>query len=84
MTTRAELHRLIDDLPDTELPAVQWFLHYVQSHCKPNLQMDFQQDIFTQSALDDVAGCLVYQGEPKTLEDMEKGLAEGLKNAMCD
>lgn len=36
------------------------------------------------TTLDDVAGCLAYQGEPKTLEEMEKGLAEGLKNAMCD
>jgi len=30
--------------------------------------------------LDEVAGCLAYQGEPKTLEDMDRELAEGLKN----
>jgi len=30
--------------------------------------------------LDEVAGCLAYQGKPKTLEDMERELAEGLKN----
>lgn len=30
--------------------------------------------------LDEVAGCLAYQGKPKTLEDMEKELSEGLKN----
>lgn len=30
--------------------------------------------------LDDVAGCLAYQGQPKTLEDMETELAEGLFN----
>ena len=31
--------------------------------------------------LDEVAGCLAYQGQQsKTLEDMEKELAEGLKN----
>jgi hypothetical protein len=30
--------------------------------------------------LDDVAGCLAYQGQPKTLEDMERELAEGLFN----
>jgi len=29
--------------------------------------------------LDDVAGCLAYQGQPKTLEDMDKELSEGLK-----
>jgi len=27
-----------------------------------------------------VAGCLAYQGKPKTLEDMERELAEGLLN----
>jgi len=30
--------------------------------------------------LDEVAGCLAYQGQPKTLEDMERELAEGLLN----
>jgi len=35
---------------------------------------------FPTVTLDDVAGCIAYQGEPKTLEDMEKGLAEGLLN----
>ena len=31
--------------------------------------------------LDQVAGCLAYKGnKTKTLEDMEKGIAEGLKN----
>jgi hypothetical protein len=35
---------------------------------------------FPTATLDDVAGCLAYQGQPKTLEDMEKELAEGLLN----
>ena len=30
--------------------------------------------------LDDVAGCLSYKGQPKTLEAMERELAEGLFN----
>ena len=30
--------------------------------------------------LDQVAGCLAYEGKTKTLEDMERELAEGLKN----
>lgn len=30
--------------------------------------------------LDDVAGCLAYQSQPKTVEDMERELAEGLLN----
>jgi hypothetical protein len=32
MTTRTELYRLIDTLPDYELSAVQWFLNYIHSH----------------------------------------------------
>jgi len=35
---------------------------------------------FPTVTLDDVAGCLAYQGEPKTLEDMERKLASGLLN----
>ena len=35
---------------------------------------------FPTVTLDYVAGCLAYQGEPKTLEDMERELAEGLLN----
>ena len=30
--------------------------------------------------LDEVAGCLAYPGQPKTLADMERELAEGIKN----
>ncbi len=35
---------------------------------------------FPTVTLDEVAGCLAYQGEPKTLDDMERELAEGLLN----
>jgi hypothetical protein len=35
---------------------------------------------FPTATLDEVAGCLAYHGEPKTLEDMEKELAKGLLN----
>ncbi|RKZ72580.1 MAG: hypothetical protein DRR19_31955 [Candidatus Parabeggiatoa sp. nov. 1] len=38
MTTRTELYRLIDTLPDCELSAVQWFLNYIHSHSDPVLQ----------------------------------------------
>jgi hypothetical protein len=37
MTTKAELHHLLDLLPDRELPAVQWFLDYVYGHSDPVL-----------------------------------------------
>jgi bifunctional DNA-binding transcriptional regulator/antitoxin component of YhaV-PrlF toxin-antitoxin module len=28
--------------------------------------------------IDDVAGCLAYQGKPKTLEEMDKAIEEGI------
>jgi len=40
----------------------------------------FASKPFPTATLDEVAGCLAYQGEPKTLEDMERELAEGLLN----
>jgi hypothetical protein len=36
--------------------------------------------ISKNTTLDDVAGCLTYQGKPKSLEEMEQDVAEGLKN----
>jgi len=35
---------------------------------------------FPTVTFDDVAGCLAYQGKPKTLEDMERELASRLLN----
>jgi hypothetical protein len=37
MTTKAELHHLVDLRPDSELPAAQWFLNYVYTHSDPVL-----------------------------------------------
>lgn len=34
---------------------------------------------FTESKLDDVAGCLKYQGKPKTLEDMDNAIRQGVE-----
>lgn len=34
---------------------------------------------FTETKLDDVAGCLKYQGKAKTIEEMEQLLARGIK-----
>lgn len=34
---------------------------------------------FSETSLHDVAGCLKYQGLPKTLEDIENTIAQGIK-----
>ena len=35
---------------------------------------------FAESSLDDVAGCLKFVGKAKTLDEMEAGIAEGVRN----
>ncbi len=35
--------------------------------------------IFSETKLDEVAGCLHYQGESKTIEDMEQPIQSGIK-----
>jgi bifunctional DNA-binding transcriptional regulator/antitoxin component of YhaV-PrlF toxin-antitoxin module len=35
--------------------------------------------LFEPTTLDDVAGCLKYTGKAKTLEDMDRAIAEGVK-----
>jgi AbrB family looped-hinge helix DNA binding protein len=34
---------------------------------------------FPETKLDDVAGCLNYQGEAKTIEEMEQAIAQGIE-----
>jgi AbrB family looped-hinge helix DNA binding protein len=34
---------------------------------------------FEETTLDDVAACLKFEGSPKTLDDMEAAIAEGVK-----
>lgn len=39
---------------------------------------------FTETKLDDVAGCLKYQGQPKTLEDMDNAIRQGVEEMWHD
>lgn len=39
---------------------------------------------FAETKLDDVAGCLKYQGVPKTIEDMEDAIRQGVKECESD
>jgi hypothetical protein len=36
---------------------------------------------FSLTKLDDVAGCLKYQGKPKTLEDMDNAIRQGVEES---
>jgi len=35
--------------------------------------------LFPRTSLDQVLGCLKYKGKPKTIEDMDKAIARGVK-----
>jgi AbrB family looped-hinge helix DNA binding protein len=39
---------------------------------------------FTESKLSDVAGCLQYAGKPKSIDEMNMAIAEGLKAQFHD
>ncbi|HIK10180.1 MAG TPA: AbrB/MazE/SpoVT family DNA-binding domain-containing protein [Oscillatoriaceae cyanobacterium M33_DOE_052] len=39
---------------------------------------------FTPTTLNEVAGCLKYQGSPKTLEDMEAAIRQGIQEQWHD
>ncbi len=36
---------------------------------------------FSATKLDDVAGCLKYQGKPKTIEDMDNPISQGIEES---
>ncbi|MBD2524446.1 hypothetical protein [Nostoc sp. FACHB-133] len=38
-------------------------------------------NFFPATKLDDVAGCLKYQGKPKTLEDMDNTIRQGIEES---
>lgn len=42
-------------------------------------QTDSSSKPFVKTNLREVAGCLCYQGKPKTLEDMEAAIAQGIE-----
>lgn len=37
--------------------------------------------IFSETRLDEVAGCLNYQGEVKTIEEMDQAVAQGIQES---
>ncbi|MBX9254475.1 AbrB/MazE/SpoVT family DNA-binding domain-containing protein [Desmonostoc muscorum CCALA 125] len=37
--------------------------------------------LFTETKLDDVAGCLKYQGKAKTIEDMDNPISQGIEES---
>jgi len=39
---------------------------------------------FPETTLDQVAGCLKYQGSPKSLEEMENAISQGIKEFWGD
>jgi hypothetical protein len=80
MTTKAELHSLVDLLPDQELPAVQWFLDYVYTHSNPvlrtlsNAPLDDEDTSAEEELLVQEARAEVARGEVSTWEEAKQRL----------
>jgi len=80
MTTRVELYHLIDSLPDSELPAVQWFLNYVQGRSDPVLQAlsnaPYENEVITEEEeqLVQIAREEVARGEVSSWEEVKQRL----------
>lgn len=80
MTTKAELHYLIDSLPDQELPAVQWFLDYVHAHSDPvlralrNAPADDEETSVAEEQLVQEARTEVARGEVSSWEVVKQRL----------
>jgi hypothetical protein len=80
MTTKADLHHLVDLLPDGELPAVQWFLNYVYTHSDPvlraltNARPDDEESDVAEEQLVQVAHEEVARGEVSRWEEAKQRL----------
>jgi antitoxin YefM len=48
------------------------------------VDLDEYEKHFIETKLEDVAGCLKYQGNPKTLDDMDNAIHQGVKELWND
>ena len=80
MSTRDSLHRLIDELPESELAAAERFLHYLRSTADPVLRAlleappdDEPETAEERQAVHEAREELA-RGEVRTLEEVRREL----------
>jgi hypothetical protein len=80
MPTRDTLHRLIDELPESELGTAERFLHYLYATTDPVLQALIEAPLDDEPETDDErqavqeARAELARGEVRTLEEVRREL----------
>ena len=80
MSTRDTLHRLLDELPESELAAAERFLHYLRTTADPILRALLEAQPDDEPETDDERRAMqearkeLARGEVRTLEDVRREL----------
>jgi bacterioferritin (cytochrome b1) len=74
MSTRDTLHRLLDELPESELAAAERFLHYLRTTADPILRALLEAQPDDERRAMQEARKELARGEVRTLEDVRREL----------
>jgi hypothetical protein len=80
MSTRDSLHRLIDELPESELATAERFLHYLRATADPVLRALLEAPLDDEPEADDERQAVqaareeLARGEVRTLEEVRREL----------
>jgi hypothetical protein len=80
MSARDSLHRLIDELPESELPAAERFLNYLHATADPVLKALFEAPLDDEPETEEERRAVkeareeLARGEVRTLEDVRREL----------
>jgi hypothetical protein len=80
MSARDSLHRLIDELPESELTAAERFLHYLRATADPVLRALLEAPLDDEPETDDERQAVqeareeLARGEARTLEEVRREL----------
>jgi hypothetical protein len=80
MSARDSLHRLIDELPESELTAAERFLHYLRATADPVLRALLEAPLDDEPETDDERQAMqeareeLARGEARTLEEVRREL----------
>jgi hypothetical protein len=80
MSTRDTLHRLLDELPESELAAAERFLHYLRTMADPVLRALLEAPLDDEPETDDERQAVqeareeLARGEVRTLEEVRREL----------
>lgn len=80
MSTRDKLHRLVDELPESELAAAERFLHYLRATADPVLRALLEAPLDDEPETEEERQAVqeaweeLARGEVRTLEEVRREL----------